>query len=375
METLKIGVIGTNTYPIPPRGYGGEIFIHDLVVALSQMGHQVDLYATPLSRKPPNGELYYMRSSYGSHIPWFFECEQEAYDRYHDKLLKYDVVSDQSHTKRIAENLHNFDGRTNCVSTLIGSTFSHPKPPYNIVVWSEAHRQMGIKGMSGYEGSGFPGESSGKIKNARVAKGGTDTDWFYFQSEPDDYYLFFSRLHPSKGYDIAIQLAKEIGFPLVIMGDHPKDAPTADHRFYGWQVLQLIQGYRNIKFIALPRGDTHFEERNELKRRVLQKAKALIHPVRYHPCWDLVVTEAMSCGVPTVTFDRGAMPEQIINGVNGFAVQYPSIPHFKKAIEAAETIARKDCRRIAVEKFSRERMAERYLELYKQVIDGEVWGL
>jgi len=375
METLNVGVIGTNTYPCPPRGYGGEIFIHDLVEALSEMGHIVDLYAAPLSEKPPSGDLYYMRCSYGSHIPWFFESEQETYDRYRDKLLNYDVVSDQSHTKRIAENLYNFDRRRNCVSTLIGSTFSHPRPSYNIVVWSEAHRQMGIKGMSGYEGSGLPGESSGKIKDARIALGGTNTDWFYFEPDPDDYFLFFSRLHPSKGHDIAIQLAKEMGFPLVIMGDHPEDAPTLDHRFYGWQVLQMIQGCENIKFVALPRGDLHLEKRNELKRRVLQKAKALIHPVRYHPCWDLVVTEAMSCGTPTITFDRGAMPEQILNGVNGFAVQYPSIPHLKKAIEAVDEIDRKDCRRIALEKFSREKMAERYIKLYKAVMDGEVWGL
>lgn len=339
------------------------------------MGHEVDLYATPLSQKPPNGELYYMRCSHGSHIPWFFDCEQEVYDRYYHKLLKYDVVSDQSHTKRIAENLYNFDRRTNCVSTLIGSTFSHPSPPYNVVVWSKAHLEMGVKGMSGYEGSGLPGESSGRIKDARIANGGTNTDWFYFEPDPEDYYLFFSRLHPSKGYDIAIQLAKEMGFRLVIMGDHPKDAPTPDHRFYGVQVLEMIQGYKNIEFVALPRGDTHLEERNNLKRSVLQKAKGLIHPVRYHPCWDLVVTEAMSCGTPTVTFDRGAMPEQIINGVNGFAVQYPSIEHLKKAIEAVDDIDRRDCRRITEERLSREKMATRYLELYKQVMDGEVWGL
>lgn len=308
-------------------------------------------------------------------MPWFFICEQEAYDRHHEKLLAYDVVSDQSHTKRIAENLFNFDERTNCLSTLIGSTFSHPRPPYNIVVWSEAHREMGIKGMSGYEGSGLPGESSGTIKDARVANGGTNTDWFYFEPDPEDYFLFFSRLHPSKGYDIAIQLAKEMGFSLVIMGDRPEDAPTEDHRFYGRQVLQMVEGCQNIKFVPLPRGDLNLAERNHLKRIVLQKAKALIHPVRYHPCWDLVVTEAMSCGTPTITFDRGAMSEQITNGVNGFAVQYPSTPHLKKAVENIDLVDREDCRRIAEEKFSRKKMAERYLELYHMVMDGEVWGI
>lgn len=372
---MHISMIGTNTYPCPPRGYGGEIAIWDLTEALCNLGHRVDLYAVPLSQKPSKGELRYMRCSYGTHNPWFFICEEEIYKRYKKEILDTDVIHDFSHTKRIAENLYNFDRRTNCVSTLIGSTFSHPKPPYNIVCWSEAHREMGIKGMSGYEGSGLPGESSGRIKDACIANGGTNTNWFYFEPDPEDYFLFFSRLHPSKGYDIAIQLAKEMGFSLVIMGDRPEDAPTQDHRFYGHQVLQMIQGCKNIKFVALPRGDLDLEKRNELKRRVLQKAKGLIHPVRYHPCWDLVVTEAMSCGTPTITFDRGAMPEQIMNGVNGFAVQYPSIPHLKKAVEDIDLVDRKDCRRIAVEKFSREKMAERYLELYKRVVDGEVWGL
>ncbi len=379
-ETLSIVFVSTNTYSTPPGGflggaYGGEVAWYDLARSLDEMGHEVTLIATPGSWTPPRGRLLFMRSSYGTSTPWFWECEQGAWDAYHDAILKADVVSDMSHTKRIAENLHNLEGRSNCVSTLIGSTWSHPKPPYNVIVWSEAMRQMGIKGWTGYEGSPWAKQfedaraKSGSIKDAHVVHGGTDTDFYSFQPNKGDHFLWFSRFHPSKGYHVAIDLAKRTGIKLVMMGDRPEDAPSPDHREGALQAMELARGAGNIGFLWLPTDRT----RGEVKRAALQGAKALLYTIQFQECWGLVTNEALSCGTPVVATAMGAMPEIIRPGVNGCL--FSTMRELEQALQDVDKIRPEDVRRDAVERLDRRVMARAYVEEYRKVMDGQVWGL
>ena len=368
---MHIALVSTNTYQTPPPGYGGEVAIWDLCEALCKLGHTVDMYATPLSRQPPRGRLFYMRCSHGTSIPHFVECEREVWGRYKKEILSADVVHDFSHCKGVAEAMFHWTDRRNVVSTLIGSLYWHPIPPFNVVVWSEAHRQMALTGNTGYEGTRFPqlGGWSRPVKDCRVTLGGVDTELYRPRGDHEDYYLWFSRMHPCKGFDVAIALAKDMGFPLKIMGDRPEDAPTPDHQFYGRMVLDMIRGVPNIEFVPLPPGP----ERFKVKLETMQRAKAFLYPVEFHECFGLAVVEAMACGVPIITTIRGSMPELVENGVNGFICHDEA--HMRKAVENVDCISREDCRRIAVEKFSREKMAERYLKLYEAVMAGEVWGL
>jgi glycosyltransferase involved in cell wall biosynthesis len=60
------------------------------------------------------------------------------------------------------------------------------------------------------------------------------------------------------------------------------------------------------------------------------------------------------------------MPELIEDGVNGFLVD-----NVEQAIEAVERIGEIDraaCRRIAATRFSVDRMADRYLQLYRTIL-------
>jgi len=312
-----------------------------------------------------------MRCSYGSVVPVFWMCERQVWDRYRKEILAADVVHDFSHTRGVAEAMFHWTKRRNVVSTLIGSCYWHPRPPFNVVVWSDAHRRMALTGNSGYEGTRYPqmGGYSGLVKDTRVALGGVDTDLYRPGGEPEDYLLWFARMHPCKGFDVAIVLAMDMGFPLKIMGDLPEDAPTPDHRYYGEICLDMVRNVPNIEFVPLPPGP----ERLRVKLETLQRAKALLYPVEFHECFGLVVAEAMACGVPVITTTRGAMPELVENGVNGFVCEDEA--HLKKAVENIDLISREDCRRVAVERFSRRRMAERYLKLYEAVMAGEVWGL
>jgi len=376
VETLHIALIGTNTYPTPPGvwpnvRYGGEVSTYHLAQSLDEMGHRVDLYAAPGSWKPPGGDLFYMRTSYGSATPWFWECEQEIYDLHKERMLSADILHDFSHTKRITENLMNFDQNYNHLSSLWGSNWFHPSPPVNVVVWSEAMRQMGKKGMSGYETPRFEMKEwtgVGVLPESRVVWGGTDTDWYSPGPGPDGedpYILWFSRFHPSKGYDIAIDLAKKLGFRLVLMGPTPEKALSPDHVQYGKHARELAAGSPNISFVD-------GEGPADLKRAYIRGASAFLFPLMYLECFGLVMVEAMACGTPVLTLNYGATAEVVEHGKTGFVCD--DVDKLAASLHHIDRIDRGYVRERTVRLFSRQRFAERYVDLYRRVMNGERWG-
>lgn len=80
----------------------------------------------------------------------------------------------------------------------------------------------------------------------------------------------------------------------------------------------------------------------------------------------------MACGTPVIAYNRGSMPELIDHGVTGFLVET-----FDEALEAVQQVGEIDraaCRRAVEDRFSVETMADKYLELYKQILDGTLPG-
>ena len=83
--------------------------------------------------------------------------------------------------------------------------------------------------------------------------------------------------------------------------------------------------------------------------------------------------EAMSCGLPVVTFETGGVPEIVENGKSGLIVEYKN---GEKLVEALEKLLDNDELREkmaenaieASKKFSSERMADEYFELYKELL-------
>jgi glycosyltransferase involved in cell wall biosynthesis len=87
----------------------------------------------------------------------------------------------------------------------------------------------------------------------------------------------------------------------------------------------------------------------------------------------LTAIESLACGLPVVTFEIGGVPEIVENGKSGFAVEYKN---GEKLVEALEKLLNDDELREkmaenavnASKKFSSERMADEYFELYKELL-------
>ena len=98
----------------------------------------------------------------------------------------------------------------------------------------------------------------------------------------------------------------------------------------------------------------------------LGAATALLHPIRFAEPFGLSVIEANACGTPVIAFERGALPELIRHGVNGYLVA--DVVGAAGAAAQVEQLARARCRTEAETRFSAERMARDYLRLYQRLL-------
>ena len=88
----------------------------------------------------------------------------------------------------------------------------------------------------------------------------------------------------------------------------------------------------------------------------------------------LVVLEALSCGVPIVTFDTGGIPELVRDGVDGQVSQYKNEREIVKSLEKLATDAglraaySQHAREIAMAKFDHKIVFEQYGRLYERCV-------
>ncbi|HSX27253.1 MAG TPA: glycosyltransferase, partial [Patescibacteria group bacterium] len=102
------------------------------------------------------------------------------------------------------------------------------------------------------------------------------------------------------------------------------------------------------------------------KQRLFNKAKALLFPIDWEEPFGMAVIEALACGTPVVAYRRGAMPEIIEHGVNGFLAD--NYREFKRYARQVSDIDPEACRRTVEQKFSADKLAENYTNLYRKII-------
>jgi glycosyltransferase involved in cell wall biosynthesis len=179
---------------------------------------------------------------------------------------------------------------------------------------------------------------------------GLDTKDFVFNDSPEDYLLFFGRIHPHKGTLEAIEIAKKTNCKLLIAGI------VQDEGYFKEKIEPQLND--QIEYI----GGAGPEKRNTL----LGNALALLHPINFDEPFGLSVAEAMLCGTPVVAFNRGSMPELIKHEETGFLVD--TVDGAADAVNNIKGINRQDCRDWANAQFSCDKMAADYLGLYNQIL-------
>jgi glycosyltransferase involved in cell wall biosynthesis len=99
-----------------------------------------------------------------------------------------------------------------------------------------------------------------------------------------------------------------------------------------------------------------------------RRAAALLFPIDWPEPFGLVMIEAMSCGTPVTAFRRGSVPEIVEDGVSGFVVDT-----IDEAVRAAGRIGGLDRAKVRAQferRFTAERMAHGYLEIYRKLLSA-----
>jgi len=180
---------------------------------------------------------------------------------------------------------------------------------------------------------------------------GIDVASFTFSPGPGSYLLFLGRIHPDKGTDLAIQVARRAGVPLVIAGI------IQDQVYFDTQVQPLVDGTQ-VHYVG-PVGPA---ERNAL----IGGALAMLHLIRFAEPFGLSVVESLACGTPVIATPRGSLPELLQDGVTGFLV--PDVDGAVAAVDAVRLLDRAACRADAEARFTADRMIEDHLRVFREVV-------
>lgn len=187
---------------------------------------------------------------------------------------------------------------------------------------------------------------------AATVYNGIDTDFFSFNDEPEDYLFFSGRIDPSKGVKEAVQVAIQSNKRLLIAGSLSKSN--------NWYFDEHIKPFLNDKILFLGMLD------KEQLVKYYKMASAVLMPIQWQEPFGLSMAEAGSCGTPVIAFNRGSVPEVIVDGKTGFIVDNSA--EMIMAISKISSIKRKDCRDHVLKNFSRDHMIASYVKALEEIL-------
>ncbi len=182
---------------------------------------------------------------------------------------------------------------------------------------------------------------------------GIDLGQFTLRAEPEDYLLFFGRLHPDKGAAEAIQVARAAGRRLVLAGI------IQDQAYFDTAIAPHLDGDR-VTYV----GSVGPRERDAL----LGGAYALLHLINFAEPFGLSMVEAMACGTPVIATRRGSVPEIVADGETGCIVAPGDLPAAMAAVERAGSLERARIRTHVAQRFTVDSMVEGYLRVYDHIL-------
>lgn len=181
--------------------------------------------------------------------------------------------------------------------------------------------------------------------------------------DPDDYHkpnLSKKRIHTHflakaawkvKNVKGAIDIATQSGNKLIVLGGTR---------------LNLKMGIRftpnlNVRFKGMVDNDE--------KAVVLNSSKALLFPVLWHEPFGLAIIESLYFGCPVLGTPYGSLPELVPAEV-GLLSNSKQI--LTDGLRSVDGFSNQLCHDYAMENFTVQKMAKKYLQLYEQVMNGKI---
>jgi glycosyltransferase involved in cell wall biosynthesis len=337
---MRIAQVAPLAESVPPKLYGGtERVVSHLTEELVAQGHRVVLYASGDSET--SAELRACatralrldegcRDPLAHHVAMLdrvaSECDEFDIIHYHVDYLHFPL------SRRLSTpHLTTLHGRLDIPDLL---------PLYqrfdDVPVVSISHAQRAPLPHAAWAGNVYHG---------------LPLDLLRFSGERGRYLAFIGRLSREKGVDLAIEIATRTGQELKIAAKIAED-----ERDYYEEVRPLF-GRRGIEYLGeIGEGE---------KAALLGGAAALLFPIDWPEPFGLVMIEAMACGTPVIAFRAGSVPEVVDEGATGIVCD--SLDEAVAAALRVHELDRAQCRKTFEERFSAERMAADYVDLFRRL--------
>ena len=350
MGPLRVAMIVSPWYPVPPVGYGGiELVAFNLARELQHRGHQVTVIGREGSKGPFDVAALApaeWTSDLGTrdHIPRENLFLHRAHEFIHER--GFDVVHDHSGLTGILLNAEL--GHPPAVATLHGD-LSQGECDFLAAIDDEVR----LVGISRSQQAQCPGVVwAGMVYNA------IDPSEYEPVTRPEDkedYVVQLARINPMKAQHLSIEFARRVGTRLVLAGKVDPDATEyfeseiQPHIGHGVDWLENVVGAE--------------------KARLMAKAKAEIFPIQWEEPFGLAMVEAMVSGTPVLATTRGSAVELVEPGITGWLAE--DLDGLVESYARLDEIDLQRCSQRAAERFGLEQMGDGYLSVYEAARLGQ----
>ncbi|MEU1687586.1 glycosyltransferase [Micromonospora sp. NPDC005707] len=359
---------------VPPPGYGGiENVVATLVPELRRLGVRVVLASVESSTLPvderisvfPDGQFQNLQRPYNQ-VCGVAQAHLHGVVRALRARDDIDLVHDHVEAAGLATLAAMGPDAPPALHTLHWDLAKHPELYGNL----DGGQRVRVNGVSAAQLARAPRalqeHSVGHVHLSTPLAVGADRRPAVAKGE---HVVILGRINPGKGQDLGARLARQVGFPLVLAGPvgpyhRPEDLAAAgdearqnpDVRFFYDRVAPHVDGDL-VRWVGTVAG----QERDDL----VAGARASLFPLRWEEPGGTAVVESLALGTPVVATTRGCLPELIEHGRTGLLTADEE--ELGELVLAAGLLDEDECRREAAARFTPERMAQRYVELYEGV--------
>jgi glycosyltransferase involved in cell wall biosynthesis len=349
MTPSRVAIIASARFAIREPFAGGlEAHTWTLARALRQRGHEVTVFAGPgcdpaLGVREIPAQWPRISQAARADVSMTAETWLEEHHAYLALMLhlsrtgQFDVVHNNS--------LHHLPiAMAAAVATPMVTTLHTPPTP-----WLESAIQAGPCPVTFVAVSEHTAGAWRHCASATVIRNGIDLS-IWPAGHGGGPAIWFGRLVPEKGADLAIRAARAAGLELDLAG------PVADRGWFDEHIHpQLGSGIRYLGHL----------DHGDLAARVGAATVTLATP-RWDEPYGLVVAESLACGTPVAAFDRGGVAEILTPG-SGVLVDPDDVHGLAEGALRAAGLSRADARARAVSFCSVDVMIDRYERLYERL--------
>jgi glycosyltransferase involved in cell wall biosynthesis len=346
-RSLRIAQVAPPFERVPPRAYGGtERIVHGLVTELDRRGHEVTTFASGDSVVP------------GRHIETVPEALRPL--GYAGDSLPYVQLT----LHAVLAHATEFDlihAHMEWASLLLARV-----SPVPVVAtfhgrldlpWADALLRdppAGLVAISDNQAGAHP-----DVPWAAVVHNGLRLAEMPFGSKRTDALCFVGRVVPEKGIVEAIEIAVATDRPLRIAA---KAGPTAVERDYFENAFRPAMKAAGslVEFL----GELDQPDRDDL----FAQSYASLMPGSWPEPFGLVLIESLAAGTPVIARRIGALPEILRDGIDGFFGDDVAGMAFK--VDRVADLDRQAIRESVLDRFSVERMTDRYEAVYLAQLDA-----